>query len=292
MGDGAGDLVLAADQVARLQLGREGERVAAVRAEALGPPRLAVAGAPDRRAARRAAALVLRHLGSLRTALAASTAGTGGIVVRPAPSRAPRSRVEEVPTRRVTLLPSAPARAEPSAVVASWSDVRDTVEGDCAAPAGIVATEAVVEGAADRPLAPARVSRPAGPVTRRRRSTRRRSCPSSPAGCTARTRQWLGPVDVSAAARRAGRRAVRATRRRRSSRRGWCRCSRAGCRRSCSWCPSSVGMRAVRLRAAEVGQVGRHEGAGTDEVSRLAVQRLAGAPLELREVCGDEVRTG
>ena len=89
-------------------------------------------------------------IGSLRTAPAASTAGTGGTVVRPAPSRAPRSRVEDVPTRRVTLLPSAPARAEPSAVVASWSDVRDTVEGDCAAPAGIVATEAVVEGAADR----------------------------------------------------------------------------------------------------------------------------------------------
>ena len=74
-------------------------------------------------------------IGSFRTPPAASTAGTGGIEVRPAPSRAPRSRVEEVPTRRVTLLPSAPARAEPSAVVASWSDVRDTVEGDCAAPA-------------------------------------------------------------------------------------------------------------------------------------------------------------
>ena len=87
-------------------------------------------------------------IGSLRTAPAASIAGTGGIVVRPAPRRAPRSRVDDVPTRRVTLLPSAPARAEPSAVVASWSDVRDTVEGDWAAPAGIVATEAVVEGVA------------------------------------------------------------------------------------------------------------------------------------------------
>ena len=37
--------------------------------------------------------------------------------------------------------------------MASWSDVRDTVEGDGAAPAGIAATEAVLEGVA-RPCAP------------------------------------------------------------------------------------------------------------------------------------------
>ena len=54
-----------------------------------------------------------------------------------------------MPTRRVTLLPSAPARTEPSAAVASWSDVRDTVEGDGTAPAGIVATEMVYDGVAD-----------------------------------------------------------------------------------------------------------------------------------------------
>jgi hypothetical protein len=59
-----------------------------------------------------------------------------------------------VPTRRVALLPSVPARAEPSAAVASWSDVRDTVEGDRAAPAGIVATEAVLDGVTAPPCAP------------------------------------------------------------------------------------------------------------------------------------------
>jgi hypothetical protein len=36
--------------------------------------------------------------GFFMIAAAASTAGTGGIVVRPAPSRAPRSRFEEVPS--------------------------------------------------------------------------------------------------------------------------------------------------------------------------------------------------
>ncbi len=86
-------------------------------------------------------------IGFSSTAFAASTAGTGGMDVRPAPSRAPRSRVDEVPTRRVTLLPAALARAEPRAVEASWFDARETVEGDCARPAGIVATEAPEIGA-------------------------------------------------------------------------------------------------------------------------------------------------
>ena len=83
-------------------------------------------------------------IGSSSTAPAASIAGTGGMEVRPAPRRAPRSRVEEVPTRRVTLLP--PARAEPRAVEASWLDARETVEGDWASPAGIVAVDTEEEG--------------------------------------------------------------------------------------------------------------------------------------------------
>ena len=92
-------------------------------------------------------------------AFAASTAGTGGMVVSPAPSRAPRSRVDDVPTRRVTLLPSALARAEPRAVEASRLEARDAVDGDCARPAGIVATDMLL-GA---PAAPAGWAEPAGP---------------------------------------------------------------------------------------------------------------------------------
>ena len=94
----------------------------------------------------------------------ASTAGTGGIEVRPAPSRAPRSRVEEVPTRRVILVPPAAARAEPSAVEASRLEARDTVDGDAVlagTPAGTVG------GAAGpvRPLPRATRLRPGDPQT-------------------------------------------------------------------------------------------------------------------------------
>jgi hypothetical protein len=71
--------------------------------------------------------------------------------VIPAPRRAPRRRVDDVPTRRVTLLPPTLARAEPSAVDASWLEARDTVEGDWAMPAADVATETSV---GDGPVAP------------------------------------------------------------------------------------------------------------------------------------------
>src|SRR3954454_24160247 len=67
--------------------------------------------------------------GAFRIALAASTAGIAGTVVSPAPRRAPRRRVEEVPTRRVTpVLPRRP-RAEPSSVAASRLEAREAVEG-------------------------------------------------------------------------------------------------------------------------------------------------------------------
>ena len=105
VGDGPGDHVLAADHVARLQLGREGERGAALGAEALGAPRLAVAGTAHRRPAVGQLRRSSGTIGFFSTALAASTAGTGGMDVRPAPRRAPRRRVDDVPTRRVTLLP-------------------------------------------------------------------------------------------------------------------------------------------------------------------------------------------
>ena len=69
VGDRAGHLVLAADEVAGPQLGVERERVAALRAEALGAPGLAVARAPDRGAAGRADPLVLGDLGVLEDRL-------------------------------------------------------------------------------------------------------------------------------------------------------------------------------------------------------------------------------
>ncbi len=50
-------------------------------------------------------------------AFSGSIAGTGGTKVRPAPSRAPRSRVEPVPIERVARVP--PARAVPIGALAS-----------------------------------------------------------------------------------------------------------------------------------------------------------------------------
>ena len=83
--------------------------------------------------------------GSFMIASDASTAGIGGMVVRPAPSRAPRSRVDEVPSRRVTLEPEI-ARAEPSAVDDSRLDARETVETLLPIPAGCVAAERSAPG--------------------------------------------------------------------------------------------------------------------------------------------------
>ena len=70
----------------------------------------------------------------------ASTAGIGGIVVRPAPSPVPRSRVEEVPSRRVTLEPER-VRADPNAVEDNRLDALDIVETLLPTPAGWVAAE-------------------------------------------------------------------------------------------------------------------------------------------------------
>ncbi|GGL36388.1 hypothetical protein GCM10009774_28720 [Cellulomonas gelida] len=57
--------------------------------------------------------------GSAITTCSGSRTGTDGTVVSPAPSRAPRSRVEPVPSVRVAREPLAAVRAEPSAAVAS-----------------------------------------------------------------------------------------------------------------------------------------------------------------------------
>ena len=79
-----------------------------------------------------------------------SIGGTLGIVVSPAPSRAPRSRVDDVPILRVVREP--PARTEPSGVLASrFEDVmRERVE---AAPFG----ESPCAGTAATGTAPAGV---------------------------------------------------------------------------------------------------------------------------------------
>jgi hypothetical protein len=63
VGEAPDDLVLTRDDVAGNQLGLEGERRAALAAEALVAPRLPFARATDRLAAARAEAAVLRDLG-------------------------------------------------------------------------------------------------------------------------------------------------------------------------------------------------------------------------------------
>jgi hypothetical protein len=77
--------------------------------------------------------------GSFMIALLASMAGNDGMVVRPAPSRAVRSRWDSERTRRVLALPPRPARAEPRAVDASRLLARDIVDGELETPAGPVA---------------------------------------------------------------------------------------------------------------------------------------------------------
>ena len=86
------------------------------------------------------------------TACSGSCTGAAGTVVRPAPSRAPRRRVEDVPTRRVGRdRRSRRVRAEPRAAVASWVEL----------------------------VRPVRVERSAVLVAgRARRSPARRRCPS------------------------------------------------------------------------------------------------------------------
>lgn len=84
-------------------------------------------------------------------AFEASIAGMGGIVVRPAPSRALRIRCEPVPTRRVVLLPDWLARTDPSAVEASRLLARDIVDGELETPAGVTAAD---RGSDDSPEAP------------------------------------------------------------------------------------------------------------------------------------------
>ena len=58
------------------------------------------------------------------------------MVVRPAPSRAARSRCDSERTRRVLVLPATPARADPRATEASRLLARDIVDGELETPAG------------------------------------------------------------------------------------------------------------------------------------------------------------
>ena len=189
-------------------------------------------------------------IGCSRIARAASTAGTAGIEVSPAPSRAPRRRVDEVPTRRVILVPVAAVRAEPRAVEASRFDARETVErslGDaCGSRVGGrgAGRAAHVAVAVDDGSAAAGLRALSGGRTD---------------GCSEVPR-------MVRSLRRQG------SRRRRSSRRGCSRCSRAGCRRSWRASVARSSRTSLRLHAGQVGLVRREEGAGALELCGLGVE--------------------
>ena len=127
MGEAAGDLVLAADQHPRRAARVEVERRAALRAEALGPPRLIAAGPPDRApgTGRRTACARRRRPGP--SALPTGRwSGTGGTDVSPAPrlvepGRRPPRRCVRPAARSPAASPAAPmpsrrARHRPLAV--------------------------------------------------------------------------------------------------------------------------------------------------------------------------------
>src|SRR3954447_21170023 len=75
-------------------------------------------------------------LGSIGGALLGAMGGTLGIVVSPAPSRAPRNRMDDVPILRVVREP--PARTEPSGVLASRFEevILDRVDAAAVAESG------------------------------------------------------------------------------------------------------------------------------------------------------------
>jgi hypothetical protein len=77
-------------------------------------------------------------------AAAASTTGAGGTRVRPAPSRADRSRCDPDCTRRVILLPLAEARREPSAAESSRLEPVRVETGPAASPTGVSAAAGAV----------------------------------------------------------------------------------------------------------------------------------------------------
>jgi hypothetical protein len=144
VGETAGHLVLAGDEVPGLELGVERERLPALRAEPGRAAGSAVLAAPTGLPQLEQNRLSSGTTGSVMIALLASMAGAGGIVVRPAPSRAVRSRCDSERTRRVLVLPPTPARAEPRAVEASRLLARDIVDGELdtpAGPAGSIGTE-------------------------------------------------------------------------------------------------------------------------------------------------------
>ena len=260
-----------------LQLGRERERAAALRAEALGAARLAVARAAHGRPARRAGAPVLGHHRVLEHRLGgvdrrhrrdrgqagaepgaaqpgrgrADAAGDLGAAGRGA-RRAERRRGELVGGARARSTATGPRRP------ATWR--RDAV-------------------ATVRPLPPASRRPPGRPADVAVAVDDR--CRCSRAGCRrpARAPMVEGRSGHGVAAPTTGR---RATRRRRSSRRGSSRCNPAGCR------PCVMGLlRRARAAAARWrGRPGRRR-AGRRPRTRSAGSRSRtsrGAALQLGEV--------
>ena len=191
--------------------------------------------------------------------------------VRPAPSRAPRSRVEEVPSWRVSLVPPAAARAEPSARRGQpVGGARGTVDarlghagrdvggrgpprpgdrrGTCRGRAADVAV------AVDDRAGAARLRAGAGRGTDGAAGRRR-----PPADAATGGRGW-GAADVAVAVH------------------DRCRCSRAGCRRWWSSAPSRW--------TGRPGTAGRPVGATRRGPGRPAarVEHLRARPVQLGQV--------
>ena len=134
VGEAARDLVLPGDQVTGVQLGREGERLAAGGAEALGAARAAVLAAADGVAALGAGALVLGHLRVLHDRPwrrpRAGRAGSWSGRRRGGPSAVAATRTGRGGWRRVPA-----ARCEPMA-----ADSRRNEPEVAASPAGVSTT--------------------------------------------------------------------------------------------------------------------------------------------------------
>ena len=139
VGEAADHLVLTADEVARASASARTRTGCGTSGRTPRAGRAARRGPADRGPAVRAGAACARdHRVRSGRRRRRRPAGIVGTCVSPAPSRAPRNRVEVAPSLRVSFDPAWAARAEPSGVDASRLDARDTVDGVLIGSASLV----------------------------------------------------------------------------------------------------------------------------------------------------------